>query len=83
MKKAWTERDGIKFPNLRGQRPKGNIQTPVKTNVSKTDRKSSTDNTIGVVTGEGMKFIVNGKSVIVGPGSKQVSIEEDQIVVTF
>ena len=82
MKKAWTERDNIKFPNLRGQRPKGHTQAPV-TNLIKSDKRSVNDKTIGVVTGEGMKFIVNGKSVIVGPGSKQVSIEEDQIVVTF
>lgn len=63
MKKTWTERDGIKFPNLRGQRPKGNT-SPVTT-VNKPDRRSVNDKTIGVVTGDGMKFIVNGKSVIV------------------
>lgn len=70
--------EGVSFPTVRGKRPTGSVDLPV--------RNHNNHNTIGQIKSEhqdAYKFIVNGVSVEISAQAKKVSIGKNSMEINF
>jgi len=71
------KQEGVEFPSVKGKRPASSLKPDEVLTALKNDEP------IRKVDGNPMKFVVNGITVEIGAGAKEINIDKDHMEIIF